>query len=112
MTGSGDGATSIVTDSATAGLSQFPSVSTVQVTVIVPPHCEKLVSTTPTTVPLISHAPVTPLLNVASGATKLEASAQVKSAISGIVMTGAGAGATSITTTSSTELLSQPVGAV
>ena len=79
---------------------------------MVPPHCVKLASITPGTVPLIPHVPVSPLLNVASGATKACASAHVNSAISGIVISGTGAGATSIVTTSSTELLSHPVGAV
>ena len=50
ITGSGAGATSIVTDSTTAGLSQLSAGSTVQVIVIVPPHCVKFASTTPGTV--------------------------------------------------------------
>ena len=112
ITGSGDGVTSIVTDSTTAGLSQLSPESTVHVTVSVPPHCVKLASTTPGTVPLIPHTPVSPLLYVASGAAKFAASPHVNSAISGIVISGSGAGATSIVTTSSTELLSHPVGAV
>ena len=112
ITGSGDGATPIVTDSTTAGLSQLSAGSTVHVTVMVPPHWVKFASIIPGTVPLIPHVPVSPLLNVASGATNPSASAHVISAISGTVITGSGAGATSIVTTSSTELLSQPVGAV
>ena len=79
---------------------------------IVPPHCVKFASTTPSIVPLISHAPVSPLLNVAAGATNVNASSHDTSAIAGTSITGSGAGATSIVTTSSIELLSQPVGAV
>ena len=112
ITGSGDGATSIVTDSTISGLSQLSDDGTVHVTVIVPPHCVKLVSTIPGTVPLIPHTPVSPLLKVASGAANTSASPHVTSAITGIVITGSGEGATSIVTTSSTELLSQPVGAI
>ena len=78
---------------------------------IVPPHCVKLASTTPSTVPLISQAPVSPLLNVAAGATNVNASSHDTSAIAGTSIVGSGAGATSIVTTSSTELLSQSVGA-
>ena len=69
----------------------------------------KFASTTPSTVPLISHAPTSPLLNVAVGATNVSASSQDTSAIAGTSIVGSGAGATSIVTTSSTELLSQPV---
>ena len=61
ITGSGAGATSIVTDSTTAGLSQLSSDGTVHVTVIVPPHSSKSASTTAGITPLISHVPVKPL---------------------------------------------------
>ena len=111
--GSGDGDTSIVVDSVTADLSQLPSGCTVQVIVIEPPHCEKLVSMVPGIVPLIAQAPDSPLVNVASGATKFAASSHVNGpAIDGMVITGSGAGVTLITTVSSTELLSHPVGAL
>ena len=73
---------------------------TVHVTVIVPPHSSKLASTTPGTVPLISHAPVAPLLNEAAGAVKFAASPHDTSAIAGTSIVGTGAGATSIVTDS------------
>ena len=96
ITGSGAGATFIVTTSSTELLSQ--PVGAVYVIVIVPPHSSKFGSTVPSTVPLISHAPVSPLLNVAVGATKFAASSHVTSAIAGTAITGSGAGATSIVT--------------
>ena len=105
--GSGAGATSIVTDSTTAGLSQLSLDGTVHVIVIVPPHSSKSASTVLGTVPLIAHDPVSPLLYVASGATKLAASPHVTSAIAGTSITGSGAGATSIVTDSTTAGLSQ-----
>ena len=113
ITGSGDGVTSIVTDSTTAGLSQLSVDGTVHVTVIVPPQEVKSNSTSPCTTPLISHSPVSPLLKVASGATKFAASShEIRLANAGTVISGSGDGATLITTVSSTELLSHPVGAV
>ena len=113
ITGSGAGTTSIVSDSTTAGLSQFPSGCTVQVSVIVPPQAVKLDSRVPGIVPLTSQGSVSPLLNVAFGTIKFAASSHVNGpVIVGTVITGSGAGATSMTTISSTELLSQPVGAV
>ena len=113
ITGSGAGKTSISAVSTIAGLSQLPSACTVQVNVRVPPHCVKLDSTSPWIVPAISQDPDSPLLNDASGATKLAASPHVIGpAKAGTVIVGSGAGATLITTVSSTELLSHPVGAV
>ena len=60
--GTGAGATSIVTDSTTAGLPQLSADGTVHVTVIVPPHSSKLLSTVGVITPAISHTPVSPLL--------------------------------------------------
>ena len=74
---------------------------------IVPPHSSKFGSTVPSTVPAISHAPVSPLLNVAVGATKFAASPHVTSAIAGTSITGSGEGATSIVTTSTIAARSQ-----
>ena len=74
---------------------------------IVPPHSSKSASTVAGTVPLIIHAPVSPLLYVASGATKFAASPHVISAIAGTSITGSGAGATSIVTDSTIAGLSQ-----
>ena len=104
ITGSGAGATSIVTDSTTAGLSQLSVDGTVHVTVIVPPHSSKSASTTAGTVPLISHVPVAPLLYVASGASKLAASSHDTSAIAGTSITGSAAGSTVMICTCSVTL--------
>ena len=62
ITGSVDGVTSIVIVSTIIGLSQIFADGTVQVTVSVPPHCVKLDSTTPGTVPLFSQGPVSLLV--------------------------------------------------
>ena len=62
IVGTGAGATSIVTDSTIAGLPQLSADGTVHVTVIVPPHSSKLLSTVGVITPAISHIPVSPLL--------------------------------------------------
>ena len=69
--------------------------------------------TSPGTWPSIRQGASIPLEYVAKGATYAVASAQVIAVgKSGMMISGAGVGATVITTISSTELLSHPVGAV
>ena len=105
ISGSGAGATSIVTTSSTELLSH--PVGAVYVIVIVPPHSSKFDSTVGDTTPDISHTPLSPLVNVASGATNASASPQLRSLSAGTSITGSGDGVTSIVTDSTTTGLSQ-----
>ena len=87
--------------------------STVHVTVTSPPHSSKFPVTIATAVPLIAHDAVSPLLYARGAAANDPASTQDKLAGRlGSSNDGSGAGATSIVTSSCTELLSHPVGAV
>ena len=105
--GSAAGVTSIVAVSTILLLSQ--PVPVVHVIVISPPHSVKSFITTPGVVPSIKQtSSIGPLLKLASGAMNAAASSQVSdSGNSGIVISGAGAGRTSMTNSAVTPSLSQ-----